>query len=72
MCPSLAKAHLKMARWAYEIAKIKNFPAENLSFYKFGKDETENEELLKSLEATSLVNLEKLVRAAISDDLRAK
>eukprot|EP00081_Caenorhabditis_elegans_P000072 NP_001021054.1 Serine/threonine-protein kinase smg-1 [Caenorhabditis elegans] len=71
MCPSLAKAHLKMARWAYEIAKIKNFPAENLSFYKFGKDETENEELLKSLEATSLVNLEKLVRAAISDDLRA-
>ncbi|ULU12958.1 hypothetical protein L3Y34_015876 [Caenorhabditis briggsae] len=72
LCPSLAKAHLKMAKWTYEMAKIENFP--NISpfaLYQFGQTAQENEELWRSLDATSLVNLEKQVRKIVPDAMRA-
>ncbi|KAF1770033.1 hypothetical protein GCK72_001850 [Caenorhabditis remanei] len=72
MCPTLAKSHLKLAKWAYEMAKIENSPDINLcTIYQFGQTPQENEELWKCLEATSLVNLEKQVRKVIPDVMRA-
>uniref|UniRef100_A0A1I7T9F9 Serine/threonine-protein kinase smg-1 n=1 Tax=Caenorhabditis tropicalis TaxID=1561998 RepID=A0A1I7T9F9_9PELO len=69
MCPSLAKAHLRMAKWAYEMAKIQNAP--NIQLFaacSLGQNQAENDELWNCLESTCLVNFEKQVRKAIPDD----
>ncbi|EGT41634.1 hypothetical protein CAEBREN_10861 [Caenorhabditis brenneri] len=70
-CPSLAKAHLKMAKWAYEMAQTKNCQ-EILPFtsYAFGQSQQEHDELWNCLETTCLVNLEKQVRNLINDVAR--
>uniref|UniRef100_A0A8R1DM78 Serine/threonine-protein kinase smg-1 n=1 Tax=Caenorhabditis japonica TaxID=281687 RepID=A0A8R1DM78_CAEJA len=72
MCPNLAKAHLKMAQWAFEMARVGNAPSSNLfSVYQFGETETETDELWKCLETTSIGQLEKGVQKAVADSNRA-
>lgn len=68
MCPSLAKSHLKLAQWAFEMARIENSPSANLfSVYQFGETPEENESLWKCLEMTSHAQFEKAVRNTVSD-----
>ncbi|CAI2300472.1 unnamed protein product [Caenorhabditis sp. 36 PRJEB53466] len=72
MCPILAKAHLRMAQWAFEMAKTENAPSAPLfPIYQFGADQKEDDELWKCLETTGFTQLEKQVRKAVSDTNRA-